>query len=112
MNPDRSTRVNIRSVLTHADNDWAMGHSARTIEPARMLALVEAIEKSIGRTAVERLQLDLANARALIGRLVEAVRGGWDPARDQHGQIQSALDELKAVERYLRGLNDEQKGAA
>jgi MoxR-like ATPase len=101
-----SSRLNIRRVLTRADNDWAVGHSAQAVEPARMLALVEALEKNLGRTAVERLQLDLANARALIGRLVEAICGRWDPARDQHAQIRAALDDLKVIRQYLESLHD------
>lgn len=102
-----STRLNIRHVLTRADNDWANGHSHLPMEPARMLALVEAVERNIGRTAVEQLRVDLANARALIGRLVEAIRGEWDPARDPHKQIRAAMDELRRVERFLLSLNDD-----
>lgn len=102
-----SSRLNIRFVLTRADSRWAMDNNDDAIHPERMAALIEAVETSIGRTGVERLQLDLANARALIGRLVEAVRGRWDPARDQQGQIRAALDELRQVERYLLSLNED-----
>jgi len=102
--PD-STRLNIRRVLANADTDWASGYSADLIEPARMTALVEAVEKHIGRTAVEQLRLDLANARAIVGRLVEAVRGEWDPVRRQHEQIRAALAELHRVREFLESLD-------
>lgn len=104
MIPD-STRLNIRRALANADTDWAHAHSAGQIEPGRMVALVEAVERHIGSTAVEQLRLDLANARAVIGRLVEAIRGEWDPAKDPHTQIRAALDELKQVERFLLSLD-------
>lgn len=107
MNPDpRSSRLNIRFVLTRADARWAMENSDEAVHPERLDALIDAVETNVGKTAVERLELELANTRAMLGRLVTEIRGHWNPDRPAQPQARAALEDLRLLERYLLSLNE------
>lgn len=92
--------------LVRADRHWATAHRANPLPPDRLAWLLRAFSG-----AQRDLELEHANTRALIARLVEAVVGRWDPRGDVAVQAQTALRELRRIERYLLSLHNEQEVA-
>jgi hypothetical protein len=104
MTPEQSARWHAE--LVRADRHWATQHRANPLPSDRLLVLIRAMSG-----AQRDLELEMANTRGLLARLVEAVTGGWDPKGDVACQAQEALRELRRVEAFLLSLHNEQ-GAA
>lgn len=104
MTPEQAVRW--EAALVRADRHWATAHRTNPLPPDRLVWLVHATA-----TVQHQQELEHANTRALLARLVEAVAGRWDPHGDPAVQAQAALRELRRIEQYLLSLHNEQ-GAA
>jgi hypothetical protein len=103
------TRLTIQYVLVRADRRYAQEHLTNALPPDRMDTLIRAVDSNFGASAVGELELIAANSKALIGRLVEAVSGSWNPAGNVARQVVEALRQLRQVEAFLRSLNEPDK---
>lgn len=92
--------------LVRADRHWATAHRANSLPPDRLAWLLRAVSGS-----QRDLELEHANTRALLARLVEVVTGQWDPRGDAATQVQEAMREVRRVEAYLQSLHAEQEVA-
>lgn len=104
-------QVSIATVLIRADRAWAMDNAADAMLPDHMNALIRAAETYFGTAAVDGLRAEVANSRALLGRVVRAVTDEWKPNGNHAEQVAEALREVRAVREFLSTLTDE-KGAA
>lgn len=109
--PEQQSRMRIQYALVRADRSWAGHHMANALPPDRMDMLVRAVEKSIGATACLGLEVELANARGCLARLVEAVTGEWLPEEDAGAQALHALQQVRRVEAFLLSLHVDQEVA-
>lgn len=103
-----NAHADLRSVLTRADQRWAVLNADEMTDPPRMDFLVGALEHGL----VSDLEADLANTRAMLARVVSVIVGEWDPNGSMASQVTEALRQLRAVRAYLLSLRNEQKGAA
>ena len=101
-------RADVRSILVRADQRWSVLNGDEMIDPPRMDALVTALEQGL----VSDLDAELANAKALLARLVGVINDGWEPEVSTGSQVTEALRQLRAVRAYLLSLHHEEKGAA
>jgi hypothetical protein len=104
-------RINIGTVLIRADRAWAIDNAADALLPDHMNALIRAVEAQLGTAAMDEVHSELANTRALLGRLVRAVTDSWKPNGNHAEQVQEAVRQVNAVRAYLTG-QEEEKGAA
>lgn len=108
-----SPRLNLGLVIIRADRRWCEENAADATPAGHLNAIIRAVEDHVGLAASDRVQHELANTRALLGKLVAAVRGAWDPDVSHSRQVTEALGHVRAVERYLKSLHaTQQKGAA
>lgn len=104
MTPEQVTRW--RAELVRADRNWATAHRANPLPPDRLAFLFRAMSG-----AQRELELEMANTRGCLARLIEAVTGRWRPNVAVGEQAVDALRQVHKVEQYLMSLHDEQ-GAA
>lgn len=104
MTPEQSARWHAEMVAT--DRRWATAHRANPLPPERLLVLLRAVSGS-----QRDLELETANTRGCLARLVEAVTGRWRNGVDVGEQTVEALQQVHKVEQYLLSQQDEQ-GAA
>lgn len=107
-----SARLNLGLVVIRADRRWCEENAADATSADHLNAIIQAVEGHIGTPALDTLNVELANTRALLGKLVAATVGSWDPKKSHAGQVTAALGQIRTVERYLKSLNDNQRGAA
>lgn len=104
MTPEQTTHW--QAELVRADRHWATAHRATPLPPDRLAWLFRIV------AGMQRdLELEVANARGCLGRLVEAVTGEWDPRGDVGAQTQEAFRHVHQVEQYLMSLHNEQEVA-
>jgi hypothetical protein len=107
-----SGRLNIGLVVIRADRRWCEDHAADATPAEHLNTIIRAVEDHVGLGATDQMRAELANTKALLGKLVTAVRGSWDPDASHSRQVTEALGQLRAVERFLKSLNTTEKGAA
>jgi hypothetical protein len=108
MTPEQASRINIQFEMVRADRRWATEHRTTAIPPDRMDWLIRAMEKHVGATAVLEVEMELANTRGCLARLIEAVTGRWQPDVEVGAQALAAMRQLRQVEAFLLSLSDEQ----
>lgn len=107
-----SARLNLGLVVIRADRRWCEENAADATSAEHLNAIIRAVEDHVGIAASDRTQLELANARTLLGKVVRAVTGSWKAAGNHAEQVAEALKELRLVRDYLTSLNTNQRGAA
>lgn len=106
-------RLNVGLVVIRADRKWCDENAADATPADHLNAIIQAVEDHVGLTASDRVNHELANTKALLGKLVTAVAGVWDPAASHSRQVTEALGQVRQVERFLKSLHEtEQRGAA
>lgn len=106
------TRLTIQYVIVRADRRYAEDHLAKPLPPDRLDTLIRAVDANFGTAAVQELEVIAANTKALLGKLVTAVTGTWNPDRNVVRQVQDALRQLRQVEAHLLSQHEEQEGVA
>lgn len=104
MTPEQSARWHAEMVA--ADRRWATAHRANPLPPERLLVLLRAVSGS-----QRDLELEMANTRGCLARLVEAITGQWRQGIDVGEQTVDALRQVHQVEAYLQSKHDEQEVA-
>lgn len=104
--------VNIGTVIIRADRKWCADNAADATPAEHLNAIISAVEEQVGTVAVDRLRLELANTRTLLGKLVRAITGTWDAKGCLGGQVTEALRQVRMVERYLLSLQPTEEEAA
>lgn len=104
MTPEQSARWHAEMVA--ADQRWATAHRANPLPPERLLVLLRAVSGS-----QRDLELETANTRGCLARLVEAVTGRWRNGVDAGEQTVEALQQVHKVEQFLMSLHNEQEVA-
>lgn len=108
-----SRRLNIGLVVIRADRRWCEENAADATSADHLNAIIRAVEDHVGLTATDKARHELANTKALLGKLVAAIAGAWDPDASHSRQVTEALGHVRAVERFLKSLHGaEEKGAA
>lgn len=105
-------RLDLDLVIDRADRSWSVATESERSEPERLAAIARSVRDHVHLHVLDQVEVELGSTRGLLGRLVTAVAGEWDPDQPATPQVTAALRELAAVAAYLRGLNKAQKGAA
>lgn len=106
------SRLNIGLVVIRADRRWCEENAADATPADHLNTIIRAVEDHVGLPANDAMRHELANTKALLGKLVAAVLGAWDPDASHSRQVTAALGQVRQVERYLKSLQGEQRGAA
>jgi hypothetical protein len=104
--------LNIGLVVVRADRRWCEANAAEATPAEHLNVIIRAVEDHVGLAASDRVRHELANTKALLGKLVAAIAGAWDPDASHSRQVTEALGHVRAVERYLKSLHTAEKGAA
>lgn len=102
--------LDINLIVERADRAWALHEQADQSEPDRLAAIARSVRDHVHLHVMDNLEVELGSTRALLGRLVNAVTGDWDPDEPAAPQVNAAIRDLRAVEAYL--TSEAQMGAA
>lgn len=105
-----TARLNVGLVVIRADRRWCEENAADATPADHLNAIIRAVDEHVGTAAVDQLSADLANTKALLGKLVQAVTGEWKSGGCHAKQVNDAVRQVRAVREYL--TNEAQRGAA